>query len=581
MTYLIIPPVNGSVLANASSLMPLSPCACQSSSLAHLYPGQEKFMCGVRHQQFIHHISSSLKPEDFPLARAPLVRFLEMTATPERLGGLAVVEAARYKPEGYVARLFGQESWFDWSENRTELGYAIGNMIDILNDGLPVEILVAKLDPERLAKANEEARVFLEKLNPIVVTPHKSRIAVLPETQLEKLLRVSNSDIFSFFSGFDTIERTNDEPRIAEENKVDLSGKDLLAGQSYCQAFNKVTDLARVDGRLSDYYCSSSVTPLNDTLSVVVEGRDAFLLRDNIRVQNSQFTISPDESRVIAPSIVALSSSRFATVESTPKGIFSRVFGIPGEKISLLSKAKKIADFNGAASAIRLSDDSFLIVRTAISEKHGSHSDIHAQVLKIDENNIQQLIGAPFKVNTAGHHGHHGHRPSDLSIIALSEKRILVTWKASAKEPKSPRLFYGRIFSKDKMNLLPAGDSFQLEMSSFYAKLNTPKVIPVIGAENFFVAQWGDKSVLEPVEPMDEVLHKHTAIQLFYASPTQPGAPPVKIGNQFNSNPCDGAAENFFHTIFSLKERGILSIRTSNGEMLYEYFKVMDPLETV
>ncbi len=140
---------------------------------------QEKIY--TERQQAFFTALNRILPAASPSAKiSPLVQFL-MTP-PEQFGGEEKIKKMLYKPEGYLKRFFGQESWKDWSEDRTDLGYAVSNMVGILETGpgRSVEEFVQTLDAQRLVNANEQAEEFLE---PVFATTLSAQCDVEPGSE--------------------------------------------------------------------------------------------------------------------------------------------------------------------------------------------------------------------------------------------------------------------------------------------------------------------------------------------------------------------------------------------------------------
>ncbi len=67
------------------------------------------------------------------------------------------ITEAFFKREGYFKRLFSGESWEEWTESRTALGWVVSHFRDCVQSQTVVESCLQKFDREMVQRANEEA----------------------------------------------------------------------------------------------------------------------------------------------------------------------------------------------------------------------------------------------------------------------------------------------------------------------------------------------------------------------------------------------------------------------------------------
>ncbi len=76
------------------------------------------------------------------------------------------IKLALVKKESYLSRLFSNESWESWMENKTALGKIVLSFADYLASTTNVEVFLRTLNAETICQANEEAASLLKPTVP-------------------------------------------------------------------------------------------------------------------------------------------------------------------------------------------------------------------------------------------------------------------------------------------------------------------------------------------------------------------------------------------------------------------------------
>ncbi len=107
-------------------------------------------------------------------SKSPLQALLEGTlylpATEENKPLFAEITQAFSKQQGYLSRLFSNESWEEWSENRTALGKVASQFRNCIENRAEVCSFTNEMTSQLIQKANEESRVLLKGLGSREVT---------------------------------------------------------------------------------------------------------------------------------------------------------------------------------------------------------------------------------------------------------------------------------------------------------------------------------------------------------------------------------------------------------------------------
>ncbi|MBS0622397.1 MAG: hypothetical protein JSR80_05520 [Verrucomicrobia bacterium] len=76
----------------------------------------------------------------------------------------AIIQRALKKENGYFIRLFSNESWDEWLEDKTALGRVVSLFTDYCESSKPLTSFVKRLDEKIIEKANREAANLLSSL---------------------------------------------------------------------------------------------------------------------------------------------------------------------------------------------------------------------------------------------------------------------------------------------------------------------------------------------------------------------------------------------------------------------------------
>lgn len=78
--------------------------------------------------------------------------------------GVAPIQDALLKKNGYLTRWFSNESWQEWSQYRTPLGRVVSMYCDHINTSQKANVSICRLDKELLEIANRDAAAILNSL---------------------------------------------------------------------------------------------------------------------------------------------------------------------------------------------------------------------------------------------------------------------------------------------------------------------------------------------------------------------------------------------------------------------------------
>ncbi len=111
--------------------------------------------------EFIRGLEKKFCNVKFPDAKA-----LKKTIWLVSKQGVSPIQDVLLKKSGYISRLFSNESWGEWLEEKTPLGRVISSYCDYLNSTTRADVFIRRFDQEFLEEANRNAAAILKMVNP-------------------------------------------------------------------------------------------------------------------------------------------------------------------------------------------------------------------------------------------------------------------------------------------------------------------------------------------------------------------------------------------------------------------------------
>ena len=116
----------------------------------------------LRNSEFVSAVQKLLfsgEIEETTVLSQPLVEFLNRVLTEKNIH----IKKEMNKKSGYLKRLFSEESWGEWFNDRTALGNVVSLYVDYLNSTTTLDVFLKHLDTSIVKKANQEAVDFFIK----------------------------------------------------------------------------------------------------------------------------------------------------------------------------------------------------------------------------------------------------------------------------------------------------------------------------------------------------------------------------------------------------------------------------------
>ncbi len=111
----------------------------------------------------------ALKGSKSPL-QALLERSFHIPASEENKSLFSEITHVFFKQKGYLSRLFSNESWEEWFDNRTALGKVASQFRNCIESRAEVCSFTKEMHPQLVQQANEETSVLLKGLGSREVT---------------------------------------------------------------------------------------------------------------------------------------------------------------------------------------------------------------------------------------------------------------------------------------------------------------------------------------------------------------------------------------------------------------------------
>jgi len=125
----------------------------------------------LRTTEFVEELSQRF----FKQTQPPELKALQKLIKVISKEGILPIRDSLFKQKGYLSRLFSNESWKDWTDNRTPIGKVIRSYCDCVTSSTRLEVFMELLDRNLLEVSNRDAKLLLKSLrmakNPPAETP--------------------------------------------------------------------------------------------------------------------------------------------------------------------------------------------------------------------------------------------------------------------------------------------------------------------------------------------------------------------------------------------------------------------------
>ncbi len=398
----------------------------------------------IRGKAFLRGLEKSWKTpgEEFVL-KSFLQRILKMSDTPENRGLAAKMQGAFFKQQGYLARMFSNETWKEWTENQTELGQVVFELKNCLESQTRVRNCVNKLDQNVLEKANEQAKIAL--------TPK-------PLGMPESLgLQTSHSCLRGILGGaVGSLAIEHPAPLLLglSECLPTVSAQQPVGGEFQVNTYTASEQgLSSAAGLSNGNFVVTWISDGQDGDSWGVYGQlyDGSGTKIGSEFQVNTYTASSQ----FASSAAGLSNGNFVVTwdsagqDGDLRGVYGQLYDGSGTKIgSEFQVNTYTVSSQGSPSASGLSNGTFVVTWES-NGQDGSMRGVYGQLY--DSSGTK--IGSEFQVNT--------YTASNQwlpSAAGLSNGNFVVTWD-SAGQNGSSRGVYGQLYDGSGTKI---GNEFQV-----------------------------------------------------------------------------------------------------------------------
>ncbi len=410
-----------------------------------------------RANTFIKSLEKNLDTQEG--SKSPLQVFLQhivqLSPSDETAPVFARITQAFFKQKGYFMRLFSEESWEEWTENRTALGKVAAQFRYCIQSTIELNNCVKKLDGRVIQRANEEAEALLEKLNSSTAIPMFSRIG-------------------SSFNNFNLLHQSSCVKGLIVGTVASLATKDplpLLMGLCDClphaYAQQKVGSEFQVNTYTADSQKVPSVATFNNGNFVVVwqslqqdgsnNGIYGQLFAGNAFKIGNEFQVNTYTTNSQgSPSVATFMNSNFVVVwqswlqdGANGNGIYGQLFDASGNRIGNEFQVNTYTPLDQRLPSVTSFSNGNFVVTWDSKDQDGSGYGVVAQLF--DEN--ANKIGTEFLVNTYISGNQYA-----SEITNLENDDFVVTWTSFGQVNVSSEV-YGQLFDA---NCSKIGSEFQV-----------------------------------------------------------------------------------------------------------------------
>ncbi len=439
----------------------------------------------VRASVFFNYLERNL---DAPRgSKSPLQALLErsfhIAASEENKSLFSEITHAFFKQKGYLSRLFSNESWDEWVDNRTALGKVASQFSNCIESRAEVCSFTRVRNPQLVQQANEESSVLLKGLGSREVTKTSkssclyglsSGIAAsfLFENPLPLLMGLSEC-----FPSAYAQQKVGNEFRINTYTSNDQrdpsvasfsNGNFVVSWQSwlqdgslygvYGQVFDgngsKIGSEFRVNSYTTNNQFGSSVASLADGNFVVTwasSGQDGDwngvygqLFDGNGSKIGSEFransyTISYQDN----PSVASFSNGNFVVTwmslgqDGSGYGVYGQVFDGIGSNIGNEFRANSYVTLNQRRPSVASFSNGNFVVTWHSDGQDGNGWGVYGQLFDGNGSNI----GSEFRANS-----YTTNWQLNPSVTSLDDGNFVVTWE-SRNQDGSGYGVYGQVFA--------------------------------------------------------------------------------------------------------------------------------------
>jgi len=483
---------------------------------------QDSKVAQLRARAFFQHFERNLSTQH--RSKSPLQALLERTIQLSDSGGnkllSSVITPAFFKQGGYLSRLFSDESWEEWMENRTSLGKVASQFRDCIGSSTEVSSFTERLNESVTPQASEEADALLRRLehrDVMNITPFKPNhcltgffggtvASLLIKNPLPLLIglsecfpwaqaqqKVGNEFLVNTYtlgsqlvpsvasfdngnfvvtwqsSGYGVFGQLFNEtgPKIGNEFQVNTytySGQGSSSVASFGNGSFVVTwQSFQQDGSLAGVY-GQLFNPLGS------------MIGSEFQVNTYTFQGQGD------PCVTNLTNNNFVvTWESYPhlldnsdSGVYGQLYDGSGNNIGSEFQINTYIDRTQAyPSSASFGNGNFVVVWESWYQD-GSQQGVYGQLF--DENGVK--IGSEFRVNT-----YTNNAQTDPSVASLTNGNFVVTWNSNLQDGSSWGV-YAQLFNGIGAKV---GNEFRVNTYATSAQMS-PSITSF--PNNTFVVTW-------------------------------------------------------------------------------------------
>ncbi len=376
-----------------------------------------------------------------------------------------------FKQKSYLSRLFSNESWEEWFENRTALGKVASQFSNCIESRAEVCSFTKVMHPQLIQKANVETSVLLKGLESREVTRTSkssclyglsSGIAAsfLLENPLPLLMGLSECSPRAYAQQkvgnefrVNTFTFNNQwTPSVASFNNGNFvvtwgswgqDGSNLgVYGQLFDGNGTKIGSEFRANSYVTLDQQNPSVASFSNDNFVVTwasDGQDSSgdgiygqLFEGNDSTIGNEFQVNTfTTSDQLAPSVASFSNDNFVVTwtsnvqDGSQWGVYGQLFHGNGSNIgSEFQINTYTTNYQGLPSVASFSNDNFVVTWTS-NVQDGSDFGIYGQLFNGNGTNI----GSEFQINT-----YTTNDQQYSSVASLADGNFVVTWQSEGQD---------------------------------------------------------------------------------------------------------------------------------------------------